>query len=433
MCFIIITCEEVEPLRRFVVMILIGLVSLSFVFAEVVTLRVIQVFTSPLRTKVLEEIISKFEAQNPDVKVELISPPYETAYQKIYLMVSAEEPLDIVEVGDWSLSALASMGKLLSLEPYLAKSDLVNHLVPGVLEAARTYKNTAYLFPNAIYVKTLFFRPEITSKYNITDVPKTMDKLLEFCRALTKPEQNQFGFDFRGKGYPTAFIDIVMTSFFDDIDPNCMYLKKDGKLIFEDKRALDGINFYLELFKTAPKDSINWGFDEQVNSFVSGITPYLFQDPDTVGLLNELLGQDKYRTAPLPIGKGGKAYPTIGFAGWGITSYSKYKDIAWKFLEFFNSPQINAFWCRDYGALPVDMRVYDIDPYFKSDTFNGWKAMFDDPQHYQFTKYPLDNEAWSEWNDLHETTMQQVLLGKIKPETALKTWADFWKKAGLGK
>ncbi|HOJ88761.1 MAG TPA: sugar ABC transporter substrate-binding protein [Pseudothermotoga sp.] len=420
-------------LRKFSFVVLIVLLFVGLVFAETVTLRVIQVFTSPLRTKVLEEIISKFEAQNPGVKVELISPPYETAYQKIYLMVSAEEPLDIVEVGDWSLSALASMGKLLSLEPYLAQSQLTGHLVPGVLDAARTYKNTAYLLPNAIYVKTLFFRPEITSKYNLNNAPATMEQLLEFCRAITKPEQNQYGFDFRGKGYPTAFIDIVMTSFFDDIDPNCMYLKKDGKLIFEDKRALDGINFYLELFKTAPKDSINWGFDEQVNSFVSGITPYLFQDPDTVGLLNELLGSDRYRTAPLPLGKGGKAYPTIGFAGWGITSYSKYKDIAWKFLEFFNSPEINALWCKDYGALPVDMRVYDIDPYFKSDIFHGWTVMFGDTQHYQFTKYPLDNEAWSEWNELHESTMQQVLLGKMKPETALKTWADFWKKAGLGK
>ncbi|MGJ8455064.1 ABC transporter substrate-binding protein [Pseudothermotoga sp. U03pept] len=420
-------------MRRFWVIFITCIVSISFLFGEAVTLRVIQVFTSPLRTKVLEQIISQFESKNPGVKIELISPPYETAYQKIYLMVSAEEPLDIVEVGDWSLSALASMGKLLSLEAYLANSELTKNLVSGVLEAARTYKNTAYLLPNAIYVKTLFYRPDITSRYNLVDAPKTMDELLNYCKTITKPEQNQYGFDFRGKGYPTAFIDIVMTSFFNDIDPDCMYLTRDGKLIFEDRRALDGMNFYLELFKTAPKDSINWGFDEQVNSFVSGITPYLFQDPDTVGLLNELLGREKYSTAPLPVGKGGKAYPTIGFAGWGITSYSKNKDLAWKFLEFFNSPEINAFWCRDYGALPVDKRVYEIDPYFKSETFNGWKVMFEDNLHYQFTKYPLDNEAWSEWNELHETTMQQVLLGKMKPEAALKQWADFWKKAGLGK
>lgn len=419
-------------MRKLVFFLAVVLVC-GLLFSQQITLRMIQVFTSPLRTKILEEIISKFEAQNPGVKIELISPPYETAYQKIYLMVSAEEPLDIVEVGDWSLSALASMGKLLSLESYLAKSDLVKYFVPGVLEAARTYKGTAYLLPNAIYVKTLFYRPDVISKYGITSPAKTMDELLEHCRRLTKPEIGQFGFTFRGKGYPTAFIDIVMTSFFDDIDPNCMYLKKDGKLIFEDPRALEGLKFYIELYKTAPKDSINWGFDEQVNAFASGITPYLFQDPDTVGLLNEIMKQGTYKTAPLPIGRGGKAYPTIGFAGWGITSYSKYKDLAWKFLEFFNSPAINAYWCREYGALPVDMRVYEQDPFFKSETFHGWTAMFEDEKHYQFTKYPLDNEAWSEWNELHETTMQQVLLGKMKPEDALRVWADFWKKAGLVK
>ncbi|AEH50886.1 ABC transporter substrate-binding protein [Pseudothermotoga thermarum] len=420
-------------MKRVMSVLLLVILFFSVVLSQQVTLRVIQVFTSPLRTKILEQIIQKFEEQNPGVKVELISPPYETAYQKIYLMVSAEEPLDIVEVGDWSLSALASMGKLLSLEPYLAKSELTKYLVEGVLESARTYKNTAYLLPNAIYVKTLFYRPDILSKYGITEPAKTMDELLEHCRILTRSDKNQYGFDFRGKGYPTAFIDIVMTSFFDDIDPNCMYLKKDGKLIFEDKRALEALNFYIELYKTAPKDSINWGFDEQVNAFVSGITPYLFQDPDTVGLLNELMVEGTYKTAPLPIGKGGKAYPTIGFAGWGITSYSKNKDLAWKFIEFFNSPEINALWCKEYGALPVDKRVYEMEPYFQSEKFAGWIAMFNDPEKYQFTRYPLDNEAWSEWNEPHETTMQQVLLGKLKPEAALKMWADFWKKAGLGK
>jgi len=87
-------------MRKFLVLLLM-VVLLATTFSQQVTLRMIQVFTSPLRTKILEEIIAKFEAQNPGVKIELISPPYETAYQKIYLMVSAEEPLDIVEVGDF--------------------------------------------------------------------------------------------------------------------------------------------------------------------------------------------------------------------------------------------------------------------------------------------------------------------------------------------
>lgn len=422
-------------MKKFSLVLSILLVFIGSTFlAEEITLKVIQVFTSPLRTKILEEIIQKFEEQNPGVKIELISPPYETAYQKIYLMVSTNQPLDIVEVGDWSLSALASMGKLENLEPYISKSPLKDYFINGVLDAARTYKNTAYLLPNAVYVKTLFYRPDILEKYGIRSVPKTMDELMAFCKYITDPKNNQYGFDFRGKGFPTAFIDLVVTSFFDDIDPNNMYLTKDGKLIFEDPRAKEGLEFYVELYeKTAPKDSINWGFDEQVNAFVAGITPYLFQDPDTTGLLNELLKDGIYRTAPLPIGRGSKAYPTFGFAGWGITSYSKHKDIAWKFIEFFNSPENNAYWCKMYGALPVDKRVYETDPYFSSEIFKGWIEMFNDPEHYQFTKYPLDNEAWSNWNQFHEETMQKVLLGKMSIDNALKEWSKFWKEAGLVK
>jgi len=404
----------------------------SFLIAEEITLNMIQVFTSPLRTKVLEKIISDFEKMHPGVKINLISPPYETAYQKIYLMVSTNQPLDIVEVGDWSLSSLASMGKLENLEPYIAKWEDKKYLLPGVLDSARIYKGTAYLIPNAVYVKALFYRKDILEKYGYKEPPKTVEEMYEMAKNITDPSKNQYGFDFRGKGFPTAFIDLIMTSYFDDIDPSNMYLTKDGKLIFEDPRAKKGLEMYVKLYRdTAPRDSINWGFDEQVNAFASGITPLLYQDPDTLGLLKDTLPKEKFGIAPLPVGPSGKAYPTFGFAGWGITSYSKHKDLAWEFIKYFNSPEVNAYWCKEYGALPVDKRVYDMDPYFNSEFFYGWKYMFNHPEIYQFTAYPLANEKWGEWNNLHEKTMQKVLLGKMSIDEVLKKWADFWKKAGL--
>ena len=411
---------------------LVVLIVFLATFSMSVTLNMIQVFTSPERTKILETIIKKFEEKNPGVKINLISPPYETAYQKIYTMISTRQPLDIVEVGDWSLSALASMGGLENLEKYIEKWDGKDYLIPGILEAARIYKNTAYLLPNAIYVKTLFYRTDILEKYGIKKAPKTVFEMYGIARFLTRPEINQYGYTFRGKGFPTAFIDLIVTSFFDDIDPNNMYLTKDGKIIWEDPRAKLGLELYVRLYKdTAPKDSINWGFDEQVNAFASGITPILYQDPDTLGLLKNSLAPEKFATAPLPVGPSGKAYPTFGFAGWGIVSYSKHKDIAWKFIEFFNSPEINAYWCKEYGALPVDKRVYEMDPYFSSEKFYGWKYMFDHPEIYQFTSYPLWNEKWSEWNQYQQDTMQKVLLGKMTIDEVLKKWAEFWREAGI--
>jgi multiple sugar transport system substrate-binding protein len=418
-------------MKRFLVSLLI--LSLSIVLLADVNLTMIQVFTSPSRTTVLENIISQFEKKHPGVHIDLISPPYETAYNKIYLMLSTNQPLDIVEVGDWSLSSVASMGKLANLEDYINSSSLKDYFVPGVMDCARTYKNTAYLLPNGIYVKTPYLRKDILESKGITKMPTTMDDFYNLCLSLTKPDANQYGFAFRGTGFPTSFIDLIVTSYFDDIDPKCMYLTKSGNIIWSDPRAGVGLQKYVDFYKnTSPKDSINWGFDEQVNSFISGITPVLIQDPDTTGMLNSSLGSEKYMTIPLPIGdKSGKSYPSMGFAGWGITSYSKNKDLAWKFIEFFNSPEINAYWCKDYGALPVDSRVYDIDDYFKSSTFKGWTEMFNDTKHYQFTKYPIDNEEWGDWNQVQQDTMQNVLLGKLSIKDALKQWTKFWKDAGL--
>ncbi|POZ93118.1 ABC transporter substrate-binding protein [Petrotoga halophila] len=419
-------------MKKLLVLICVLMVSLFIFSEEVITLNLIEAFSSPYRTPTLNNIIQMFETLNPGVKINVISPPYETAYQKINLMVSTEQPLDIVEIGDWDLSALAAMGKLEDLTPYIEAWPEKDDMVEGVLEAASIYQGIPYLLPHGIFVKALFYRPDILAKYGIESYPKTMPELYEISKKLTESGKNQYGFAFRGKGYPTAFIDIVFTSFFDDIDPNNMYLTKSGEIIFEDPRAVEALNFYVSFYKdTAPKDSINWGWDEQVNSFVSGITPLLFQDPDTTGMLNEMLQPGQYKTAPIPLGTSGNVYPSFGFVGWGIPTYSEHKDLAWKFIKFVASAEINGYWSKSYGALPVLQSVYTYDSYFSSEIFEGWTKMFDDPEHYQFTEYPLDNENWGKWNEFQEKTMQQVLLGQLSVESCLKQWTDFWKDAGI--
>ena len=425
-------CKGVSYMKKVVIITCILLFGLLFFSEDVITLNLIEAFSSPYRTPTLKNIIQIFETLNPGVKINVISPPYETAYQKINLMMSTEQPLDIVEIGDWNLSALAAMGKLEDLSRYIDSWYEKDDMIEGVLEVAKTYQDTPYLLPHGVFVKALFYRPDILEKYGFKSYPKTMPEMYDMAKKLRESGKNQYGFDFRGKGYPTAFIDIVLTSFFDDIDPNNMYLTTSGEIIFEDPRAIEGLNFYVSLYKdTAPKDSVNWGWDEQINAFVSGITPLLFQDPDTTGMLNEMLEPGQYKTAPIPLGVSEKIYPTFGFVGWGIPTYSEHKDLAWKFIKFVSSVEINGYWSKSYGALPILKSVYTYDSYFSSDIFEGWTKMFEDTEHYQFTQYPLDNENWGKWNEFQEKTMQQVLLGKLSVESCLKEWADFWKEAGI--
>ena len=58
---------------------------------EKVTIRMIESLTSPERTAVLRAIADKFEEENKNVKVEIISPPLEGADQKISQMLMAKQ------------------------------------------------------------------------------------------------------------------------------------------------------------------------------------------------------------------------------------------------------------------------------------------------------------------------------------------------------
>ncbi|MCM2532799.1 hypothetical protein NDK43_10885 [Neobacillus pocheonensis] len=79
-----------------------------------VTLRMVESLTSPTRTKLLREMLNKFEAANPTIKVDLISPPLQSADEKITQMLMAKQDIDVLEVREqtvknWRMTSLSKI------------------------------------------------------------------------------------------------------------------------------------------------------------------------------------------------------------------------------------------------------------------------------------------------------------------------------------
>jgi multiple sugar transport system substrate-binding protein len=400
----------------------------SFSASEKTTLNFIEVHTSPDRTELLKKIISDYEELHPNIQINLISPPYEQADQKLTMMLNSNQPLDIIEVKDVSLKQLVSSKKLLNLESYLESWLGSKTLLPSTLESARIIDNTAYYIPELFYIKALFYRKDILEKLGVNDIPKTYTELFDVCKEITDPSNNQYGFSFRGKGWEYVHSDYVISTFLDDIDVNNIYKKTNGELVFKDPRYVEGLKLYLRFYhETAPMDSINWGVNEMVNGFISGTVPYLFQDPDNTVVFNKMLGEDKYGTAPLSVGPYGKAYYGINVAGMGITSYSEHKKEAWEFIEYFLSPEVNSYFLKNYGALPIHSVSYEMDPFFSKEVYQAWLYMMNHPETYVLVKYPMDSLKYAGWAKVHETDMQSLLLGKMTIEEVLDKWTEYWQ------
>src|SRR5262245_6713415 len=61
-------------------------------------LQLLEVITSPERTALLQGQLAKFQAANPDIEVEVVSLPWDTAFEKARLMIEGGQVPDVMEM-----------------------------------------------------------------------------------------------------------------------------------------------------------------------------------------------------------------------------------------------------------------------------------------------------------------------------------------------
>ncbi|GHV67537.1 sugar ABC transporter substrate-binding protein [Spirochaetia bacterium] len=423
-------------MKKFLVSLLIVLTLTGFAFAGgkqasssgKIELNFLEVMTSTGRTEVFNQIIAEYETLHPNVKINLISPPYDQADNRLSMSLTAKEPLDIIEVRDMTASQFVTNKWLTDLSPYVEKwSGWADFLSTG-RDLAAAAGGKPYLIPQFFYVPALYVRTDVLAKLGITKLPETLAELFAISKQITNPSQNQFGYTIRGRGNPFRQADLMVLSSVRDVDTTSFYKLKNGTNVFDSPDYLAALTAYVDLYKNAvPSDGVNWGFNEQISSFASGITPFLMQDPDAVPEVDKLLSRDQYTVIPMPVGNTGTFYYEPGFAGLGIPSYAKNKDAAWDFITFMSSPERNAMICKNYGALPVHSSTFANDSYFSSGVYKAWNTILSQPQKYVTVRYPYTSEKYPGWAQVHEQFLQSTFLGQTTPAQAVKAWSDYWK------
>ena len=389
------------------------------------TLKLVEVITSPERTETLKSIVKTFEDANPGVKVEIVSLPWGQAFEKFATMVSAGDTPDVVEMPDRWLSLYANNGMLESLEPYLAKWEHTKDLNDRALQMGRYVKNTAYALPYGFYLRALFYNKKLFADAKVDAPPKTMDEFMDAAKKVSALP-GKSGYCLRGgPGGLNGWMMMGATMNGDDT-----YFKPDGTSTMADPGWVKGVTFLVDLYKNgyAPKDSVNWGFNEIVSGFYSGTCAMLDQDPDALIAIAERMNKDDYDVVPMPKGPAGKAFPTIGYGSWSMFSNSKEKDLAWKLIATLDGPEGNIAWNKKIGALPI-YTAAEKDPFYADPKFKGWFAELTDKNVIPTVMPTYLSEFAFFADSIAVKTTQQALLGQLSPEDLAKQWADYLTKA----
>ena len=389
------------------------------------TLQLVEVITSPQRTEVLRGMVDEFEAAHQGVTVEITSLPWGQAFEKLATMVQGGQIPDVVEMPDRWLALYANNDQLVDLGPYMDTWQEAEELNERTVTFGSIVDDTMYMIPYGFYLRAMFWNKKLFEQAGLDGPPATMDDFMAASAKISELE-GKYGYCLRGgPGGANGYIMMMLNMMGHDD-----YFDEQGNSTLDSPEAIEGLQFLIDLYQNgyAPRDSVNWGFNEIVAGFYSGTCAMLDQDPDALIAIAERMPAEDFAVAPMPLGPAGKSFPTIGYAGWSMFEASEHKDEAWALIAHLSSPESNLEWSKFVGVIPIHEGA-EQDPAFATEQYAGWFTELND-ERWQPTSMPTYLEEFGYFADVVVVQSgQEALLGERTAEDVAGEWAEYLSAA----
>ena len=383
------------------------------------TLKLVEVITSPERTEVLKGMVDGYKAANPGVDVEIISVPWGQAFETVATMIAGGDTPDVIEMPDTWQALYAD--QLMPLDERVAAWEHGATLTQKTIDMGKLANGKITMIPYGFYLRAMFYNKKLLAEAGVAEPPKTMDEFMAASEAVSKLD-GKYGYCLRGgPGGTNGWIMMAAV-----MNGSNEFFTADGKSRINEPGSIAGLQFLMDLYQKgyAPKDSVNWGFNEIVAGFYSGTCAFLDQDPDALIAIAERMPAEDFAVMPMPVGPAGKAFPTIGFAGWSVFNSTEHADDAWNLVAYLSSPESNSTWAKRVGVIPIHQGA-DQDPFFKTEQFKGWFEELNSPD-YIPTIMPTYLEQWGYFTStILKDSAQEALLGQKTAQELGDEWAAF--------
>ena len=401
--------------------------------AKPVTVRLIEFFAGPARTPLLNAYARQFEAKNPNVKVEIISPSQADSAAKITQLLQAKN-VDIVEPAGAIMGQAMSAKQLANIYPYFSKTKGWAGLTDYSKFQAELYgKKTTYMVPNGYYVKAAFVRPEpiaAGAPAVLAKIKKGTATWADILAAKSSNTATSSMYAMRGaRASFTQAIFIIRAYNAPDLNSGGYWNKSTKTSMFNSAKSKEALDLMMKIWKEAsPAASVAWGYPEMVQGFVDGTAHYLIQDNEVIQIVDEKYApfdSGKWIMAQMPKGPTGYSAQDVSGGGWSIAQSSKCKNIATNFLDYITTDPQHSSFARAYGVGPVT-KTAASDPFFKTGAWAIYDKIGKDPKELKLDGSDVAQVCYGEFFTQADKDMQAMYAGSLSTTDALKQWATFW-------
>jgi multiple sugar transport system substrate-binding protein len=384
-----------------------------------VTLEFAQWWGAELPAGDLDKIVDDFTAQNPDIKIKLLSAPYDSTKQQLVTGAASKTLPDVVGLDGAWVSDFAKQGSIADLSKLMTDANYD----AGQLSSQVQVKGKTYMIPVVNFIYPLFVNKDLLAKAGVKDVPTTRSEFLDAAKKISAT-----GGDVKGWALPldTAVPNGIQNDVMSWLWASGGSMLADGKPALTSapvKSAVDYVKSLNDAGVIAP-GALTMKEQDKVEKFTNGQVGMVIDSLAHINLIKKNNPKLNFTVAALPAEDGFTGKRGIPYASWGvgISNSTKHKAEAFKFVQYLMSQQVNGQLSTIANGFPGNKNA--TPDFSKSDPL--FKTAFDIYQQgtpaNEFTGLPKSEDLMRSFDE----QLQLVLTGKSSVDDALsKAQADW--------
>ncbi len=363
--------------------------------------------------------IASYEAENPDILVQLEAVADRDYDARLVTMFSANAAPDIVQLADESIPEFVAKGDLVALDSYFPTDFDTSVYLPNLLEPGQV-DGDQYLLPKSYSTLAIYYNKTLFDEAGVP-YPEdgwTWDDLLDVALDLTQDLDGDNAPDIWGIQLPATWT----TGFEYWVAAAGGQLVSDNGKEFvgymDSEEVINAVTFYADLYNkyrvSPPPTDLEADYGGNTE-FVDGDAAMLIFDRS---IEPELLANPNLDLGVVGLPQGEARANILFWEGYGVASTSEHPRTAANFLTFYTGAAGNEVWVD--AALSTVQSVAESSGLTTDPIESVWinELNFVVPRAYTFTPY------WDEAGvPALATALQTAILEKNADISALMTQA----------
>ncbi len=317
--------------------------------AEAVTLEFTQWWEPELPAGAFRALMDEFEAQNPGIKVKLISGPYASTKEQVVAGAAAGTMSDVVGLDGAWVSDFVKQGSIANL------TDLMKQAGYDGSELASQIKlnGATYMIPVVNFVYPVFVNLDLMAKAGIANPPTSRTEFADAAKKLTDAKNNVYGWVLPlTMEQPNGIQNDVMSWAW----ASGGSMMKDGKPDLTNDTVRGTMEYIKGLYAAGVVAPGAFSMKEQdkVEEFTNGRVGMMIDSLAHINLIRKNNPDLKFAITALPAADGYTGKRGLPYASWGIgvSATSKHQAEAWKLVQFLMSKAVNSKLSSIANAFP---------------------------------------------------------------------------------